>query len=138
MKILNKPLRLEFALPGNCEMCGLPCKKREPHHHYTSTPEMTIRCNMVSLGSTLDWQCNCHSYIHSGRIPRIQVLERIAAREHQRPEDISAVLDLFRRLVKPTKFDLGVGLTDLGDRARHLAQKELLEAGLWEEVDGDA
>ncbi len=135
MKILNKPLRLEFALPGNCEFCGLPCRKREGHHFLSCNPELTTRINMVSLGSTLDWQCECHSRIHLGRIPRVQVLEKISAREHQRPEDVEDVLNLFRRLIRPTRFQLEVGLSDLGDRARVLAQRELREAGLWEESD---
>ena len=90
MKILNKKLRQEFARSGCCEWCNRWCVKREGHHVRTRTPEITIRINLFSVGSTRLRCCSCHTDIGNGKIPRREVLKRVAIREKVRPEDITA------------------------------------------------
>ena len=128
MKILNKKLRQEFARPGRCEWCLKFCRKREPHHLRTRTPELTVRINLFSVGSTPLWCCACHTEIGNGKIDRSEVLSRVAIRERVKVDDISACMDLFRRLVRPTPSALQASLASLAPSARVLAERELSEA----------
>ena len=130
IKIVNKKLWQEFQQPGRCEYCGLQCSKREPHHYLSRTPEITVRINLLSVGSTELFQCECHNKIHAGTITRDQVLAKIAARETVDPEVIKEVLLMFRRLVKTTEKELGLELSFLSFDARLLAERELHEAGI--------
>jgi hypothetical protein len=128
MKITNRKMRKEFALPGHCEWCNRWCRKREGHHLRTRTPEITIRINLISLGSTPLFCCPCHTDIGNGKTGRQEVLLKVAAREGCRPEDIIACMDLFRRVVRPTPAQLARALEELEPAARLLAERELKEA----------
>jgi hypothetical protein len=128
MKILNKALRREFAQPGRCELCNRWCKKREGHHLWHRVPEISIRINLISLGSTLWFACHCHRKIGDGHILASRVLEIVALREHCRPEEITEVMHWMRRLVKPTPGQLEAALKELSVGARAIAVKEMAEA----------
>jgi hypothetical protein len=128
MKITNPKLRKEFAQQGRCEICNVWCRKRESHHLRHRTPELTIRINLISLGST-PFCCPCHRDIGNGKIPASRVLAIVAARQKCRPEDITEVLDWMRRLIKPTASQMEIALEDLSAGARLIALKELAEAG---------
>jgi hypothetical protein len=91
-------------------------------------PEVTIRVNLISLGSAPLFCCSCHTDIGNGKIARQEVLLKVPAREGCRPEDITACMDLFRRLVRPTPAQLQRALEELGPAARVLAERELREA----------
>ena len=87
MIIKNPSLWKEFQQPGLCNMCKRPCMLREPHHMLSRTPELTVRINLLAVGSSA-WHvvegCECHMDIHAGKIPRNQVLELIADRKSTR------------------------------------------------------
>ena len=59
---------------------------------------LDIPINLVSLGSTQQWQCDCHRAIHDGNILRIDLLAVVAVRENVNQDDIRAVINLLRRL----------------------------------------
>ena len=89
MKILNPTLRKEFASPGRCEICHRWCKKREGHYLWHRTPEISIRVNWISVGSSKKaFTCSCHFDIHNGKIPRSVLLSVVAQREKCLPENI--------------------------------------------------
>jgi hypothetical protein len=128
MKIPNCPLRREFALPGYCELCGRFCRKREGHHLWRCTPELTIRINLISLGSSRLYGCQCHREIHDGNLPASRVLLVVANREKCRVGEIIEVMHWMRRWVKPTEGQLARALEELSPPARLIAMKELDEA----------
>lgn len=128
MKILNPLLRRSFAEPGLCELCGKSCTRREGHHLWTCTPEITIRINLISVGSSQYFQCRCHSLAHNGKIPRNAVIERVAMRERCCPEDLVIVMEFLRRTIKPTRTQLEAALSSLPVGAFILAKRELTEA----------
>ena len=130
MKIENPALWKEFQSAGRCEWCNVHCKRREPHHLRSRTPEITIRINVFSVGSSRLASCFCHYKIHLGKITRAEILARVAVREQTTPELITDVMDLFQRLVKPTPLQLERALFELGPHGYFLAQKELKEAGI--------
>ncbi len=131
MKILNRNLRREFAQPGCCELCGEPCVIREGHHLLSCTPELTVRINLISLGSTPGFQCACHSLAHAGKVSKYVIRELVAMREGVSVEDIVAVMEFFRRMNKPTKLQLTTAAHELPVGAFLLAKRELTEARKW-------
>ena len=129
MKILNPALRKEFAAPGRCKICHCWCKKREGHHLWHRTPEITIRINLIAVGSSRKpFTCCCHFDIHNGKIPRSRVLSIVAQREKCLPENIVEILQMMRKCVKPTTSQLEIALNGLSPPARAIALKELAEA----------
>jgi hypothetical protein len=128
MKITNRKLRKEFAVPGSCEVCNRWCRKREGHHLWHRTPEITIRVNLISLGSTPLFCCSCHWDIGNGKIPASRVLSIVAVRENCLPEEIAEVMAWMRRLVKPTAAQVENAMEELSPPARLIALKELAEA----------
>ena len=134
MKIPNRPLRREFALPGYCELCGRFCQKREGHHLWRRTPELSIRINLISLGSSKLFRCTCHKEIHDGNLPSGRVLLVVAQRENCRIEDITEIMHWMRRLVRPTIGQLTRAIEELSPVARLIAVKELKEAkvAMWQ------
>ncbi len=128
MKILNPALRQEFARPGRCEICQRWCQKREGHHLWHRVPEVSIRINLISLGSSRLFCCTCHTEIGDGKIPASNVLAIVAARENCRPEDITEIMHWMRRHVRPTPGQLEEALGELSEGARGIAVKELAEA----------
>lgn len=125
--IKNSRLLAEFRIAGRCEWCGRWCVKREPHHLRTRTPELTIRINLFSVGSTPFFCCSCHTDIGNGLIDRKEVLQLVAVREHCTTGEITMVMDLFRRLIRPTPSELQAGLEGLEPSARMLAERSLAE-----------
>ncbi len=130
MKIINHELRAEFAAAGRCEICRRLCLEREGHHLWHRTPELTVRINLISLGSSPIFACGCHTKIGAGAIASHRVLAIVAAREKCQPEEIVEVMELFRRVVKPTRKQLETALAELTPAARALAVRELTEAGV--------
>jgi hypothetical protein len=109
MKIKNARLLATFRTPGFCEICNLYVAKREPHHLWRRTPEISIRINLISLGALVKmpdgrerFLCGCHRMIHDSKIPASRVLSIVALRENCTPEDIEEVMHWLRRLVRPT------------------------------------
>lgn len=88
MKIENSELLEEFRKPGPCEVCRKPCLVREAHHIWHRTPTLDVRINLVALGSTLGFECPCHSFIHAAREGRITVtsVEEIPEEEKAKEE----------------------------------------------------
>jgi hypothetical protein len=132
MKITNRKLLKQMRTPGYCELCGFFMAKRQPHHLWHRTPEITIRINTISLGAMITlpdgrerFLCRCHRMIHDGGIPANRVLSIVALREKCQPEEIIEVMNLFRRLVKPTPRQLEVGLQELSVGARLIAMREI-------------
>ena len=128
MKILNRALRKEFAAPGRCELCHRWCKKREGHHLWHRTPEISIRINMISVGSSRPFSCRCHFDIHNGKIPGSRVLAIVALRDKCLSENITEILEWMRRWVKPSTAQLMIALEELSPVAKVIAMRELAEA----------
>ena len=88
--------------------------------------------NLIALGSSVHQsKCRCHSESHSdgGKLNK-KFLEIVAVREFTTVEDITEVMDWFRRLIKPTETELKTALLDLSMSARRLAREQLTEAGV--------
>jgi hypothetical protein len=101
MIIIDEDLLDEFRAPGPCEWCGKPCLRREPHHIFArgmgGGGRLDIRCNLVSLGSTILWECTCHQAAHAGAILRLQLLLVVGQRECCLVSDIEEEVWLLRR-----------------------------------------
>jgi hypothetical protein len=134
MKICNPSLLKSMRTPGPCELCGVYCTKREIHHLLSKTPRVEIRCSLISVGcstsATAWFKCQCHYAIHSGRIPREDVLWAVAKREGVLRGDIEDLFRFIRRLVKPTPSELEESLRSLKPAVETLARKEFMEAGI--------
>lgn len=103
MKILNEKLLEEFRAPGRCEWCGKRCRVREPHHIYArgmgGAGRLDVRINLVALGSTLAFECTCHTDHHAGERPlRDELLAVASAREGVLQRDAEAVIHYLVRL----------------------------------------
>lgn len=85
----NERLLDTFRGPGSCELCGLWCMGRDAHHAFergvNSWKRIDLPWNLISLGTMFPGpdrgQCKCHAKYHNGLIKRVQILEKIAARE---------------------------------------------------------
>ena len=94
------PCAKNFAKEGRCELCQRFCKKREAHHLWHRTPDITIRINWISVGSSKKpFACCCHFDIHNGEIPRSVIVFFVALREKCLPENITEILEWMRRWV---------------------------------------
>lgn len=104
MKIISETTLDLYRGPGRCEWCKKPCSKREPHHlrcrGQGSSKRIDIPINLIALGSTLLFQCSCHTKIGAANIKAFEVLAVVAAREDTTPEAITEVMDLIIRLPK--------------------------------------
>ncbi len=138
MKISNDTTELLLSRlrePGNCEVCGRHCKKREPVHLFASGlggSPMNVRINLLSAGSTKQGACKCHTQSHARSYGEYDpvFLDVIARREKADKSDILAVLYLFRRLTKPTLTELVAGLATLETPEQHrLALAQLGQSG---------
>lgn len=94
-----------FRTPGRCAWCGKSCRLREPAHIFAcgmgSGKRLDIRVNLVALGSTLAYECSCHTKHHNGQKPtHADLLEIAARREQTTPEDIVRVVYLLLYLPK--------------------------------------
>lgn len=104
MKHADEALLDEFRTRGRCEVCGVFCAMREPHHILPKGcgggGRHDIRENLIAVGSTLMFECPCHRDIHDGRIKREVLLEIVAKREGLTVDVIQGRLWRFRRLPK--------------------------------------
>lgn len=103
MKIVNEQLLEEFRQAGKCEWCGNRCRVREPHHIHArgmgGGNRLDVRINLVALGSTLAFQCTCHTDHHNGERPlREELLAVACAREKCLQRDAEKVLDFLALL----------------------------------------
>lgn len=100
MIVIDDELLEDFARPGRCELCGKYCIRREGHHYIArgigGGSRMDVKENLISIGSTRLFQCQCHTLIHNGKIPKSRVLEVIAAREGMTPEEVTDFLNELR------------------------------------------
>ena len=63
--IVDEPLLATMRVPGYCEWCMKWCHVREVHHVFgrggNSWKRIDLPMFLMSLGSTLGFQCKCHS-----------------------------------------------------------------------------
>lgn len=131
MIIKNKSLLKSFRTQGLCEFCRELCKKKEPCHVISrGAGGSDIRVNLVSLGSTVQRCCPCHTHSHNGLRPtRDDLLVIVAKRESCRPEDVLAVLRFVQRLDKvASRYRIQEALLGLTAVQKKIAQRELEEA----------
>ena len=90
MKLIDEALLAEFRTPGRCEFCRKWCEVREPAHIFSrGAGRVDIKENLVSLGSTPNFSCECHYKNHFGGVPtREMLLVVAAAREGTKPDKI--------------------------------------------------
>ena len=102
MRIVNQSILAQFRTPGRCEWCRTACTAREPAHLFSrGAGRLDIAVNLVALGSTLAYQCPCHSDHHSGREPnRNDLLAIVAQRENVLQDDIVAAVHFLRAAPK--------------------------------------
>lgn len=83
--IVDEALLDEFRTPGACEYCGKACRVREPHHVESKGSggwkRFDIRINLIALGSTPNFECQCHNRAQSFLIPKEHILAIVATRE---------------------------------------------------------
>jgi len=83
----NEKLLDQYRGPGSCGYCGRWCQFRDASHAFekgvNSWKRIDLPWNLIGLGTNLPIAnaCHCHAQYHAGRIPRGQILEKIAARE---------------------------------------------------------
>lgn len=108
MRVLNPELLKAFRTPGFCEFCKRWCDVREGHHlwpkGFGGGGQMDVPCNLIALGSTLCFQCPCHTEIHAGNIQRNDLLLIVARRERCLQGDIEAEVHRIRRLPKGSDY----------------------------------
>jgi hypothetical protein len=104
IKIIDEDLLDTFRVPGTCEICGKWCRQREPHHIYGrgfgGGSRLDIRYNLLSLGHSQTFQCQCHHDIHAGKISREKLLRIVANREGCQPSDITDEINKILRTPK--------------------------------------
>ena len=133
MKIIQPKLLAAYRLPGPCEYCRKPCKRREPAHLLSrGAGGSDLDCNLVALGSTLHWACPCHTNSHAGKSPTTaELLAVVAARERVAADTIMDVLYFVRRLDKGLSAErIEEALKEPEGAAVVLARKELIQAGV--------
>ena len=86
MKIVDEPLLDTFRTRGRCEVCGVFCAMREPHHVICKGMgggrRLDVRENLLAVGSSLPFpECGCHGLVHDGKIKRSALLEILAKRD---------------------------------------------------------
>lgn len=83
--IKNEALLDEFRGPGPCEYCGKMCRVREPHHLCSKGSggwsRFDVRINLIALGSTPNFECQCHNKAQAFLIPKEHILAIVATRE---------------------------------------------------------
>ncbi len=71
MIIENELLLAELRLPGRCCLCNRMCHVREPAHIIAkgmgSGRRLDVPLNLLSLGSTTRFECECHRKLHDQR-----------------------------------------------------------------------
>ena len=105
MKHIDYALLDEFRTRGRCEVCGVFCAAREPHHLLArgmgGGGRMDIRENLIAVGSSLPFpECPCHRAIHDGHIAKDDLLQIVARREGLTAAAVQSRLFRLRRLPK--------------------------------------
>lgn len=101
MKIIDEALLQSCRGPGPCEVCGKMCRVREPLHIFSrGAGRVDITENILAVGSTLGWQCQCHTKAHAGKISRAELLEISARRHGTTAAEIEAEVYRLRRIPK--------------------------------------
>jgi len=88
-----------MAGPGECELCGRYCERREAHHAEAkgmgAGKQIDAPFNLVSVGRSDDYpltKCRCHRLLHDGNLPRRCVISVIALREKKSVEEIEQMI----------------------------------------------
>jgi hypothetical protein len=99
--VINEELLSSFRVPGYCEVCGRWCNPREPAHIFgrgaRSWKRIDVVWNLLSLGSTRKFQCDCHTKHHAGKLSTESLLSIVASREDVTIEWIKAEHDRILR-----------------------------------------
>jgi hypothetical protein len=94
---IDEALLDRFRGRGRCEYCHRQCRNREPHHirqrGIGGWSRVDVPINLISLGSAMPGDCNCHGRFHVGHIPRCDLLALVAAREGVLQGEIEAEMD---------------------------------------------
>ena len=106
MKILNQRTLDEFRTRGPCSWCARVCRVREPHHWYPkgmgNSSQLDVQFNLIAVGSSQLFQCDCHTRMESGEIYRGDVLAKIAALNGLLQDPLERAIYLLVRLDKST------------------------------------
>jgi len=134
MRILNRELQREFATPGRCELCGVMCAAREGHHLRSRSPEITVRINLISLGSSAQFQCKCHHDIHWNGRGKADCVVKVCVREKCTLGDRDRVMELIWRAPKASpRAWFEAEATEWSRSALALLRRTLDEANITEE-----
>lgn len=81
--VIDERLLDEFRSRGECEFCGLTCKRRDPHHIFArgmnGGGRLDVRSNLVGL-------CRpCHDKVHNGKINKSSLILIVSQREGLSP-----------------------------------------------------
>lgn len=134
--IIRSPATLDlFRSPGRCQLCRKPCSVREGHHYLArgmgGGNQLDVEINLIALGSSGQFECECHTRVHGGNISRAEVLAVIAKRENAKPGDIEEALYFLTRLPKDASEDRILELLrELDSPVEWLARRELLRHGV--------
>jgi hypothetical protein len=133
LRIVDNNMLKRFRGPGLCELCGKPCSAREPHHVIAKGMgggrQLDIRINLVAVGSTPGFECECHSRADA-KAEQARCRQIIARREKTTVEAIEEACDLILRLDKhASRFTIDNEVAQLSEAAHWLAVEALEEAG---------
>lgn len=134
MRVVNEQLKASLRGPGRCEHCHKHCRVREAAHVFAkgmgAGKQLDIRINLLSVGSTLAFQCTCHTASHID--PEIDFLSVVAKRERELPGDIRDVIYWLRALPKnPSERQVEVSLMNWEFTSTGLA----LARRTWDEIN---
>jgi len=94
VKHIDKKLLRSLHAPGRCENCKTVCKSLDPHHiwgrGHGGGCRLDIMLNLVCLGTAFD--CDCHAKAQAHIIPVCDMTGIVAKREHEDPDDVTAVI----------------------------------------------
>jgi hypothetical protein len=99
-----------ILMAGNCEVCGCWCRARCKHHIYHRGMGGGSECNLpenilwVGLDPLLD--CQCHTRIHNGAIPRSRLWEIVENRMGLQSGEAKARVDEWLRCPKEKRGEL--------------------------------
>lgn len=104
MKMVDEDLLDSLRGPGRCEVCKRWCKKREPHHLSAKGQGGAMRIdhpwNLLAVGDSKTFQCDCHTRIHSGEISREYLHEIMTLREWETWDTMEAEIKRLQRQSK--------------------------------------
>jgi hypothetical protein len=120
---------------GMCEWCGKQCRRREPCHLVAKGQgggrRLDVTWNLLAMGSTLDFECPCHTKSHQEGDPSYeQMLSVISRREGHSSDAIERAIWFILRLNKDLSvYRVEEALKELTRDPRMLAERELRKAG---------